>query len=316
MKRYPLGKTGIDIPALSFGAASLGSIYAPVSQDQANEAVATALENAVDYFDVAPYYGLTRAETALGKALKGVDRKSFYIATKVGRFGDQDWDFSSDAVKRSIDESMGRLGVDSIDVIQCHDIEYGDRKQIIDEALPTLRDLKAQGIVKNIGITGYLLDVLETVALEQQVDTVMSYCCYTLQDRRLAALARKLEKAGIGVLNASPLGMGLLTRRGAPDWHPGNERVIELANAAARLCEARGGDISLLAMTFALATAGENGIATTVVGTSRAGNLLRNIECEKSALDRSLLKDVEAILAPVMDAGWDVLPGSGGKAGK
>ncbi|WP_176086786.1 aldo/keto reductase [Martelella sp. HB161492] len=316
MKYHPLGRTGIDVPELAFGAASLGSIYFKVSQDEASEAVAVALDNGINYFDVAPYYGMTTAETALGKALEAKDRSTFHIATKIGRYGDKDWDFSADATKRSIEASLKRLGTDYIDVIQCHDIECGDLQQLVDEALPTLRALKEQGIVKNIGITGYLLDVMERIAIEQQVDTVMTYCTYTLQDRRLGPVARRLSEAGIGVLNASPLGMGLLTERGAPDWHPGNEKVIELANAAARYCKAMGSDISELAIKFALSTAGEFDIATTVVGTARAENVMRNIRWAGEEIDPQLLKAVEAILEPVIGAGWDVLPGNGGKAGK
>ena len=171
MKRHDLGRTGIRVPALAMGAASLGSIYHPVSQDEADATVAAALECELNYFDVAPYYGLTTAETALGKALKGFDRKSYTLATKIGRYGDQDWDFSADATKRSIEASLGRLGTDHIDVIQCHDIEYGNMDQLRNEALPTLRKLKEEGVVRFVGITGYRLDIIEKVALEEKIDT-------------------------------------------------------------------------------------------------------------------------------------------------
>lgn len=315
MKRYPLGKTGIDVPVLTMGAASLGSIYRPVSQADADATVATALELGIDYFDVAPYYGLTTAETALGKALAGFDRAGYHLATKVGRYGDKDWDFSADATRRSIEASLKRLGTDYVDVIQCHDIEYGDLKQLRDEALPALRRLREEGVVRNIGITGYLLSVIEEIAIAENVDTVMAYCTYTLQDRRLAPVAGRLAAAGIGVLNASPLGMGLLTTRGAPSWHPGNERVLELVAAAARLCTASGTDISELAMRFALATGPEHGIATTVVGTASAANLRENAAWADREPDPALLAAVESVLAPVIGAGWDVLPGNGGKAG-
>jgi aryl-alcohol dehydrogenase-like predicted oxidoreductase len=154
MKTVALGRTGIQVPVLAMGAASLGSIYHPVSQQQANDTVATALEHGVNYFDVAPYYGLTKAETALGGALKGVPRASYTLATKVGRYGDSQWDFSREATLRSSDESLARLGTDYIDVIQCHDIEYGDLHQLVEEALPTLRELQQNGVVRHVGITG------------------------------------------------------------------------------------------------------------------------------------------------------------------
>ncbi len=259
---------------------------------------------------------LTRAETALGAALKGVPRSDFVLMTKVGRYGDKTWNFSREATLRSLDESRARLGVDYIDVLQCHDIEHGDRRQLIEEALPTLRDLKGQGAIGRIGITGYDLSVLEDVAITEQVDTVMAYCTYSLQDRRLAGVAQRLGRSGVAVFNASPLGMGLLTSKGPPDWHPGHPSVWAAAAEAARRCEALGVDLSFVALQFALQTAAANGIVSTVVGMSQPSNLDRNIEALTTPIDPDALSAVEAALAPVRDKGWDVLPGGGGKAGK
>lgn len=316
MKIVSLGNTGIQVPVLAMGAASLGSIYHPVSQQQANETVSAALENGVNYFDVAPYYGLTKAETALGKALQGVPRHQYTLATKVGRYGDSLWDFSREATLRSIDESLSRLGTDYIDVIQCHDIEYGDIPQLLDEALPVLRELKASGVVRHIGITGYQLNLLEQVACEQKVDTVMAYCTWTLQDRRLGDVARRLNQAGIGVLNASPLSMGLLTRGGAPQWHPAHQDVQQVCREVSALCDREGVNISQVALQFALTTAAEHGIATTVIGTASAENMLDNVRWSDQPLNDELLAQIDALMAPVLNIGWDILPGNGGKAQK
>ncbi len=316
MKIVSLGNTGIQVPVLAMGAASLGSIYHPVSQQQANETVSAALENGVNYFDVAPYYGLTKAETALGKALQGIPRHQYTLATKVGRYGDNLWDFSREATLRSIDESLSRLGTDYIDVIQCHDIEYGDIPQLLDEALPVLRELKASGVVRHIGITGYQLDLLEQVACKQKVDTVMAYCTWTLQDRRLGDVARRLNQAGIGVLNASPLSMGLLTRGGAPQWHPAHQDVQQVCREVSALCDREGVNISQVALQFALTTAAEHGIATTVIGTASAENMLDNVRWSDQPLNDELLAQIDALMAPVLNIGWDILPGNGGKAQK
>jgi len=315
MKTSPLGPDGPRISALALGGASLGGVYQAVSQTEADAVVQAALGADINLIDVAPYYGMTRAETALGKALTNIDRSSYVLMTKVGRYGDKDWDFSREATLRSLDESLARLGVDHIDVLQCHDIEHGDPRQLAEEALPTLRELKTQGVIGRFGVTGYDLSVLESVALEQGVDTVMAYCTYTLQDRRLAGTAGRLNAAGIAVFNASPLGMGLLTHRGPPDWHPGHPDVWKAASDAARACEARGADLSFLALQFALQTAAEHGIASTVVGMSNPANLRRNVEALTTPIDTDLLAEVETILAPMQDLGWDVLPGGGGKAG-
>lgn len=315
MQTTRLNNCGPAVSAIALGGASLGGVYQDVSQAEASNLVAAALESGINLIDVAPYYGLTRAETALGAALKGAPRDSFVLMTKVGRYGDKVWDFSREATLRSLDESRARLGVDYIDVLQCHDIEHGDLRQLLDEALPLMRELKAQGAIGRIGVTGYDLAFLEEVALSQSVDTVMAYCTYTLQDRRLAASALRLNAAGISVFNASPLGMGLLTDQGPPDWHPGHASVHAAAAEAACLCREAGTDVSRVALQFALQTAAQNGIASTVVGMSKLSNLTRNIEALTARIDPETLVAVEAVLAPVLDKGWDVLPGNGGKAG-
>ena len=290
---------------LALGAAPLGGVYGETSQADADELVAQAVAQGMTLIDVAPYYGLTRAETVLGRALASIPREAYVLMTKVGRYGDRLWDFSRDAVLRSFEESRARLGVEHIDVLQCHDIEYGDRARILDEALPALRELKAQGLIGAVGVTGYDLNLLEKVAVDQQVDTVMAYCTYTLQDRRLASTARSLARRGITVFNASPLGMGLLTSKGPPDWHPAHAVVKAAAARAARACEAAGADISALAMRFAVQTAAEHGIASTVVGMSTAAHLPRNLEALTAPIDAELLAQVESILEPVRDLGWD-----------
>lgn len=315
MITHSLGAEGPRVSALALGGASLGGVYHAVSQAQADAMVTAALEAGVNLIDVAPYYGLTRAETALGVALRGVARDTFVLMTKIGRYGDKTWDFSREATLRSLDESRQRLGVDYIDVLQCHDIEHGDPQQLRDEALPTLRDLKAQGLIGRVGITGYDLALLEEVALSEQVDTVMAYCTYTVQDQRLAAVSQRLAQRGIAVFNASPLGMGLLTAGGPPAWHPAHDRVRDAAAEAARRCQARGADLSFVALQFALQTAAEAGMASTVVGMSKPANLHQNIAALTTPIDPEVLAAVQDALAPVRDLGWDVLPGNGGKAG-
>jgi aryl-alcohol dehydrogenase-like predicted oxidoreductase len=308
-------RLGAPLSPLALGGASLGGVYHAVSQAQADAVVAASLESGVNLIDVAPYYGLTRAETALGAALRGADRDSYVLMTKIGRYGDKDWDFSREATLRSLDESLARLSVDRIDVLQCHDIEHGDRRQLLDEALPTLRELKAQGAIGHVGITGYDLALLEEIAVAEQVDTVMAYCTYTLQDRRLGPVSQRLAEHGVTVFNASPLGMGLLTAGGPPDWHPAHESVQAAGAEAALRCAALGADLSFTALQFALQTAAEAGIASTVVGMSKAENLRQNLAALTTPLDPSVLAAVEDALAPVLDIGWDIRPGSGGKAG-
>src|SRR5580704_9859011 len=139
MENRTLGKTGLSVSALSFGASSLGGVFKPVDESVAIRALHTALDLDINYIDVAPYYGLTKAETVLGKALRGVPRDKYYLATKIGRFGQSEFDFSAARTYRSVDESLARMRVDYVDVIQAHDLEFGDLDQIVDETLPAMR---------------------------------------------------------------------------------------------------------------------------------------------------------------------------------
>src|SRR3982750_493397 len=126
MELRALPGTDLRLSRIGFGAAPLGGVYGEIDVDAGIRAVHAALDLGVNVVDVAPYYGGTRAETVLGKALAGVDRDSYVLATKVGRYGLDDFDFSAARVRRSVDESLARLGVDHLDLVQAHDIEFGD----------------------------------------------------------------------------------------------------------------------------------------------------------------------------------------------
>ena len=234
MKYRPLGLTGLQVSALSFGASSLGGVFRSVDESAAIAAVHAALDLGINFIDVSPYYGLTVAETVLGRALQGVDRSTYLLATKVGRYGDAEFDFTAERVVASAHESMRRLGVDYLDVLQCHDIEFGDLDQIIDETLPALEGLRDQGFVRFIGVTGFPVAALVSAARRHRIDTVMSYCNYTIQNRNLEPWLDDFAAEGIGVTNASPMGMGLLTNRGVPPWHLAPATVVAAVSASTR----------------------------------------------------------------------------------
>ena len=156
MKYSYLGKTGMKVPVLSFGASSLGGVFRSVSEAEAIRAVFTAIEHGMTFIDVSPYYGHTKAETVLGGALTELPRESFLLSTKVGRYGANGvnlWDYSAQRTRESVFESMERLHVDYIDLINVHDIEFADLSQIINETLPTLVELREKGLVGHVGIT-------------------------------------------------------------------------------------------------------------------------------------------------------------------
>ena len=154
MEYRTLGRTGLTVSKLAFGGSSLGSVFRSIAEEDGIRTIHTALDHGINLIDTAPYYGITKAETVLGKALKGVARDRYLLATKVSRFGPniEDFDFSAARVSTSIDESLQRLGVDHIDFIQVHDMEFGDINQIIRETLPALREAQRQGKVRFIGM--------------------------------------------------------------------------------------------------------------------------------------------------------------------
>jgi L-galactose dehydrogenase len=302
MEYRPLGLTGLQVSALAYGASSLGGVFGSIDESAGIASVRAALDLGINLIDVSPYYGLTVAETVLGRALRGVDRGSYLLATKVGRYGDAEFDFSAERVVASAHESMTRLGVDYIDVLQCHDIEFGDLDQIVEETLPALEGLREQGLIRFIGVTGFPVEALVSVARRHRIDTVMSYCNYTIQNRNLEPWLDDFRAEGIGVMNASPFGMGLLTSRGAPAWHLAPAAVVAACTEAAALCVARGADIAKLALQFAMRIP----VATTVVGSANATNIARNVAWIDEEMDVDLLHDVDAVLAPVRDIGWAI----------
>jgi L-galactose dehydrogenase len=295
-----LGKTGLEVSILGFGASPLGNEFGTVDPDEGKRAVHLAIERGINYFDVAPYYGRTLAEERLGAALLG-RRHKVILATKMGRYGAHDFDFSAARVIKSVEESLQRLQTDHIDVYQIHDIEYGRKEQIVGETLPAMYRLKEQGKVRFVGITGYPVGILADVA-EAGVDTILSYCRYNLMDTSMdEVLAPVAERKGIGLINASPLHMRVLTGRGAPDWHPAPKRVIRAGEEAAALCHSQGVDISDLAMQFVL---GYPHAATTLVGMSKVRSVERNLKSVGKQADPDLLAQVLAIIKPVANTVW------------
>jgi aryl-alcohol dehydrogenase-like predicted oxidoreductase len=294
----------MKVSTLSFGASSLGGgIFRQVEESEALRTVATALDSGINFIDVSPFYGLTRAETVLGKGLRGVDRGSYYLATKVGRYGDTEFDFSARRVLASVDESLTRLGVEYVDIIQAHDIEYSELTQVIEETVPALRRVQEAGKARFIGVTGYPLPVFQSILNHANVDTILSYNHYSLNDTTLLDLLPVLEKNSVGVINASPLSQGLLTIRGAPAWHPAPANVQRACMQAAVYCKQEGSDLAKLAVQF---SARNPQIATTLVGTADPGNLRRNLDWIEEPFDEALAAEVKQILSPIQDQTWVV----------
>jgi aryl-alcohol dehydrogenase-like predicted oxidoreductase len=272
-----------------------------VDESVAIRTVHTALESGINFIDVSPFYGYTKAEEVLGKALKGVPRDRYFLATKVGRYGDAEFDFSAKRSAASIDESLQRLGIDYVDIIQSHDNEYGVLNQVVNETIPALRQIQKQGKARFVGITGYPLKIFDTILSSTEVDTILSYNHYSLNDTTLAGLLPWLREKGVGIINASPVSQGLLTNHELPAWHPAPEDVRKACADAAAYCRSQGTDIAKLAMQFSLSNPE---IHTTLVGTADPANIVKNVKWIEEPIDKVLLGNVQRILATIKDRGW------------
>lgn len=307
MKYRELGKTGMMVPVLSFGASSLGGVFHSVREEDAIEAVFTAIDNGLNFIDVSPYYGHYKAETVLGKALKEIPKDKYLLSTKVGRYGENGvntWDYSARRATESVYESMERLHVDYIDLINVHDIEFADLHQVAEETLPALVELKQKGLVGHVGITDLQLENLKWIidhTAPGMVECVLNFCHYSLNDDKLADFLDFFEERGLGVINASPLSMGLLTRRGIPEWHPAPKPLVEACRKAVRYCTEQGYPIEKLAIQFAVSNPR---IPTTLFSSANPQSILKNVSYAEEPIDWELVRKVQEIIGDQMRVSW------------
>jgi aryl-alcohol dehydrogenase-like predicted oxidoreductase len=301
MQTRTLGKTGLRIPILSFGASSLGQEFRRVTLDEAIRSVQVALDCGLNFVDTSPFYGRGMSEVLLGVALRDVPRDSYLICTKLGRYDLQHFDFSAQRVVESIDVSLHRLGVDHLDICLCHDIEFVEMQSIVDETLPALCKVRDQGKVRFIGFSGYPMKIFKFILDQTTVDCVLSYNQYTLQNTRFAdELVPYLKAKGVGVMNAGPFSARLLTNAPLPKWLKEPENVKAAARTAAEYCARQGVDIAKLALQF---SAAHPDIATTIAGSANPENIRKWARWVEEPIDQDLLSEVLKIFEPVKNIG-------------
>lgn len=302
-----LGKTGMRVSNLGFGASSLGGVFHDIRESEGIKAVHVAVERGINFIDVSPYYGHYKAETVLGKALKEIPRDKYYLSTKVGRYGKDGvntWDYSAERVTDSVYESMERLNIDYIDLINVHDVEFADLNQVVNETLPALVKLREKGIVGHVGITDLQPENLKWVighVPAGTVESVLNFCHYSLNDEMLLDYLDFFEANNVGVINASPFSMGLLSQRGAPDWHPAPEPLKEACKRAADYCNTQGCPIEKLAVQYSTSNPR---IATTLFSSANPANVLKNIEYVNEPVNEELVKAVQEIIGDQMRVRW------------
>jgi len=298
VKTRPLGRTGLELPWLSFGASSLGQEFRPVDVGEALRAVRVALELGMNFIDTSPFYGRGMSECLLGVALRGVPRESYLLGSKLGRYDRAHFDFSARRVVESVDVSLQRMGVDHLDIMLCHDIEFVEMSQIVEETLPALRKVRDSGKVRFIGVSGYPMAMFRYVLERTDLDVVLSYNHYTLQNTMLAGLVPYLKGKRVGIMNAAPFSARLLTNAPLPAWHKATPFVRETARKAAEHCTTRGVDIAQLALQYSLA---DEDMTTCVVGSANPENVRKWSEWADLPVDRALLAEVLEILQPIHD---------------
>ncbi len=307
-----LGKTGLRVSSLGFGASSLGGVFHSFDENRGIDAVFTAVDEGINFIDVSPYYGYYKAETVLGKALKDIPHDKFILSTKVGRYGEDGhntWDYSAERVTRSVYESMERLHIDYVDILYVHDIEFqgrmeGGLQKIADETLPALVRLKEEGVVKHVGCTDLQLENLKWIVEHTEPGTVeclLNFCHYCLCDDKLSDFIDFFEEHGVGVSNASPFSMGLLTERGVPNWHPAPKPLVRACEQAAQYCKEAGYPIEKLAMQFSVSNPR---IASTIFSTTRPENLKKNLAYINEPIDWDLVAKVREIIGDQQRVSW------------
>jgi L-galactose dehydrogenase len=291
----------LEVSIVGYGASPLGNAFGPIDVAEGHRSVQRAIELGVNLFDTSPYYGKTLSETVLGEALVG-RRDEILLCSKVGRYGLDEFDFTPKTILPGLEASLKRLKTDRLDLVIAHDIEFAPLGPILAETIPALLKAKEQGKVRAVGVSGLPLKCLHRAIDGAPLDFALSYCHYTLYDTTLEDdLGQVVTERGIGLLNAAPLGMGLLTEPGPPEWHPAPEALKRACLEAVALCETRGADIASLALAF---SARAPFVASTIVGMPTIAEVEANVRAAASPPDPGLLAEVQSILAPVSDMTW------------
>ncbi len=301
MRYKVLGQTGLSVSTIGFGASPLGNVFGTVTPEQGRSAVHHAIDHGINLFDVSPYYGLTLAEERLGAALVG-RRHEIVLATKCGRYGSDHFDFSAATIVEAFEASLQRLRTDYVDVLQVHDIEFGSVDTIVHETLPAMRRLQEQGKVRFLGITGYWPGLLARVARSTPVDTVLNYChCNLLMDDMNTELTGTCLERGIGLMNASPLHMGLLGGGAIPAWHPAPAPIKAAAARVVALCRAHG----VVPATAALrACIDHPHVASTFTGFNSVEQVDDALQALHFKVPQELSQAIFEAVAPVHNRAW------------
>ncbi|KAF8938522.1 NADP-dependent oxidoreductase domain-containing protein [Dissophora ornata] len=306
-KDVPQDRMGVS--PIVYGTSAFAQLYNPIKAHWPAEACKRAIDLGINTFDTSPYYG--NSEHVLGKALQSISethpRSTYYLSTKVGRYGLKrvEFDYSKERVRESVEESMGRLQTDYLDIVYAHDVEFVSVESAV-EAVTELFRLKAAGKIKYVGISGYPLPYLLALIpvlherVGQKLDIIMTYCHYNLHNTLLQDYIDNFKDLGIqNVWSASPVSMGLLrSHTPAPAWHPAPPRLLSAVQDCIEIVDKQtpGKDLAEVAVKFAMRWKGCEGL---VLGMSNAEEVEQNIswwnQCRSGEKDEAQERDEEAV---------------------
>lgn len=321
--RRTLGRTGIEVSALGFGGAPLGDLYAPIDDATAIATVEAALDAGVTLVDTSPLYGRGLSEHRIGTALRRRPRDSIVLSTKVGRVyaaaprgvtrtegyagglpHEGRYDYSYDGAMRSLEQSMLRLGVASVDVVLVHDVDpwtHGDeaparQREALAGAMRALTDLRAQKVIRAVGIGVNDADVCELYAREADLDCVLLAGRYSLLEQ--PALDRFLPLAqarGIGVMVGGVFNSGILATGAKPgaryNYREAPPEILERVGVFERVCAAHGVALAHAAIAFVL---GHPAVSSVVLGAVAPDEVRRNAEACARRVPPALWRDLKA----------------------
>lgn len=307
------GKTGLKVSKLGFGGGAFGNHYDDYTMAEATATVEEAVKSGINYIDTAPFYGEGRSETTLGVALKNIPRSAYYIATKVARYSldtERAFDFSYENTLKSVDESLKRLQLDYVDIIQVHDIEFAPSVDIIvNETLPALEKAVKDGKARFIGVTGFPVSKLKELidASKTKIDSVLSYARLTLLDDVLLDFIPGFKSKGLGVIHAASPALGLLINRGPWPWIPCQDELKQVAAKAAAYCKERDVELGRLAVYW---TSQQSGVDVHLIGIQNRDLLRSNLEIFTSGIsekEKTVLQELldKKILEPSKRLTWE-----------
>ena len=307
-------RTGVEISKLSLGTAAFGGLYTSVSELDCQDSVLTALANGINFIDTAPHYGKGISEIRIGRALAGKDRSSCVISTKIGRllvpsendidefFMDADnkverkFDFSACGVRQSLESSLERLGLDSVDILFIHDPDSHEIEAIL-EAYPELDRMRSEGIIKSIGVGMNQCQIPLRIMAKTDIDLILIAGRYSLLDQEAmaellpSALARNVDVIAAGVFNSGILANPV---KGAKfDYVPASDELLKKAMRIREVLESHQVSLTSAALQFPLR---HPAVKSVLVGCRSGEEVRRNIADFNKTIENGVWDDLVSIL--------------------